>query len=50
MPTILEVMQTRIGMNEEHDYAWARTSSYQGGQLLRAAGVVRIKHNDTTAL
>jgi hypothetical protein len=43
-------MTTRIGENEEHDYSWARTSSYQGGKLLRAKGVVRIKHNDTTAL
>lgn len=43
-------MTTKIGVNEEHDYSWARTSSYQGAQLLRAKGVVRIKHNDTTSL
>jgi capsid protein len=43
-------MTTKIGQNEEHDYSWARTSSYQGGKLLRAAGVVRIKHNDTASL
>jgi hypothetical protein len=43
-------MQTRIGQNEEHDYSWARTTSYQAAKLLRAGGVVRIKHNDTAAL
>ncbi len=43
-------MTTKVGTNEEHDYSWARTSSYQGAKLLRAAGVVRMKHNDTTAL
>lgn len=43
-------MNSKIGQNEEHDYSWARTSSYQGGKLIRAAGVVRIKHNDTASL
>ena len=43
-------MVTKIGVNEEHDYSWARTSSYQGAQLLRAAGVIRMKHNDTASL
>jgi hypothetical protein len=43
-------MQTRIGMNEEHDYSWARTTSYQGAKLLRAGGICRIKHNDTASL
>lgn len=43
-------MVTKVGMNEEHDYSWARTSSYQGAQMLRAAGIVRVKHNDTSAL
>ena len=43
-------MQTRIGENEEHDYSWARTSAYQGSKALQAAGIIRVKHNDTTAL
>jgi hypothetical protein len=43
-------MRTAIGRNEEHDYSWARVSAAQGSALLRAGGVVRIKHNDTAAL
>ena len=43
-------MQTRVGANEEHDYSWARTSAYQGAKALQVGGIVRIKHNDTSAL
>lgn len=43
-------MQTKVGVNEEHDYSWARTSAYQGAKMIQAGGVIRIKHNDTAAL
>lgn len=43
-------MQTRVGVNEEHDYSWARTSAYQGAKMLLDEGVFEMKHNDTTAL
>lgn len=43
-------MVTKVGVNEEQDYSWARTSAYQGGKMLQAAGVVKLVHNDTTGL
>lgn len=43
-------IQTKVGENEEHDYSWARATSYQGAKLLQMGGVVRLKHDDTAAL
>lgn len=43
-------MQTKIGVNDEHDYSWARTSAYQGAKLLLSAGVVQINHDDSAAI
>lgn len=43
-------MVTKVGVNEEQDYSWARTSAYQGAKMLQTAGVVKVLHNDTTAL
>lgn len=43
-------MQTKIGVNDEHDYSWARTSAYQGSKALQVGGIVRMLHNDTAAL
>jgi hypothetical protein len=43
-------MTTKVGVNDEHDYSWARTTSYQGAKKLRDLGIVRIKHNDTASL
>lgn len=43
-------MVTKVGMNDEQDYSWARTSAYQGSKALQVAGVVKLVHNDTTAL
>lgn len=42
--------KTAIGYNEEHDYSWAYSRSYQGAKLLQNGGVYKMKHNDTTAL
>lgn len=43
-------MVTKVGQNDEQDYSWARTSAYQGSKALQVAGVVKLIHNDTTAL
>lgn len=43
-------MLTRVGENEEQDYSWARATSYQGSQYLQLGGIVKMPHNDTTAL
>lgn len=43
-------MRSEIGRNGEHDYSWARTSTSQGAKLLQTAGVVKMVHDDTTAL
>lgn len=43
-------LQTKIGENEEHDYSWARASSYQGSKALQLAGIVELLHDDTAAL
>ena len=43
-------MVTKVGTNDEQDYSWARTSAYQGTKELQKAGIVKIVHNDTTAL
>jgi len=43
-------MVTKIGQNDEQDYSWARTSAYQGAKALQVSGIVKIVHNDTTAL
>lgn len=43
-------MVTKVGQNDEQDYSWARTSAYQGAKALQVGGIVKILHNDTTAL
>lgn len=43
-------MQTRIGVDEEQDYSWARTTAYQGAKALLTAGIVQLNHDDTAAL
>lgn len=43
-------MQTMIGENQEHNYSWARSSAFQAAKAIQAGGIIRIKHNDTTAL
>jgi hypothetical protein len=43
-------MVTKVGNNDEQDYSWARTSAYQGAKALQLPGIVKIVHNDTTAL
>jgi hypothetical protein len=42
-------MQTKIGVNEEQDYSWARTSSFQGSKMLLDEGTVIWAHDDTAA-
>ena len=43
-------MVTKVGVNEEQDYSWARTSAYQGAKELQIGGIVKMLHNDTTQL
>lgn len=43
-------MVTKVGQNDEQDYSWARTSAYQGAKSLQVGGIVKLVHNDTTAL
>ena len=43
-------MVTKVGTNDEQDYSWARTSAYQGAKSLQLGGIVKMLHNDTTAL
>lgn len=43
-------MSTKVGQNDEQDYAWARTSAYQAAKLLLANGVILINHDDTASL
>lgn len=43
-------MMSKIGENDEQDYSWARTSTYQGSKAVQLAGIIKIVHNDTTAL
>lgn len=43
-------IQTKVGENDEHDYSWARATSYQGSKALQLGGIVELLHNDTTAL
>lgn len=43
-------MQTKVGQNEEQDYAWARTSAYQGAKMLIDEGVVKMVHDDTATI
>lgn len=38
-------IEAKIGMDEEQDYSWARTSAYMGGVLLQNSGVVVINHD-----
>lgn len=38
-------IQAKIGMDEEQDYSWARTTAYMGGVLLQNSGVVVINHD-----
>lgn len=39
--------KTAIGYNEEHDYSWAYSRSYQGAKLLQNGGVYKFTHDDT---
>ncbi len=41
---------TRIGVQEEQDYSWARTTAYMGGKMLQGGGVVILAHDDTAAI
>lgn len=43
-------LQTKIGENDEHDYSWARATSYQGSKAIQLGGIVEMLHNDTSAL
>lgn len=43
-------IQTKVGENEEHDYSWARATSYQGAKALQLAGIVKLVHDDTASL
>lgn len=43
-------MQTKVGVNDEQDYSWARTSAFQGSKMLQTAGVVLMAHDDTASL
>lgn len=43
-------MQNKTGVDEQHDYSWARSSSYQGSKLLQAGGVVQINHDDSVVV
>lgn len=43
-------MVTKVGENDEQDYSWARTSAYQGAKAIQGGGIVKMPHNDTTAL
>jgi len=43
-------MTTKVGVNDEQDYSWARCSAYQGAKALQLAGIVKLVHNDNTAL
>ncbi len=38
-------IEAKIGMDEEQDYSWARTTAYMGGVLLQNSGVVVINHD-----
>lgn len=48
------LMQTEAnivsGYNEEDDYSYARATSYQGAQLILAAGCIEYLHDDTAAV
>lgn len=43
-------MQTKVGENEEHDYSWARATSYQGAKALQLGGIIEFVHDDTASL
>lgn len=38
-------IEAKIGMDDEQDYSWARTTAYMGGVLLQNSGVVVINHD-----
>lgn len=38
-------IDAKVGVDEEQDYSWARTSIYMGPKLLQNSGVVVINHN-----
>jgi hypothetical protein len=38
-------MDSKVGMDEEQDYSWARTSVYMGSKLLQNSGVVVWNHD-----
>jgi hypothetical protein len=42
-------MHSKVGQNDEQDYSWARTTSYQGSKLLIDEGVFILHHDDTAA-
>lgn len=43
-------IKTDIGYNGEHDYSYARHTLYHGAKILQNAGILRVNHNDTTAI
>lgn len=43
-------IKTDIGYNGEHDYSYARHTLYHGSKILQNAGILRVNHNDTTAI
>ena len=43
-------MMTRIGIQDEQDYSWARTTAYMGAQMLQTGGVVIMVHDDTATI
>lgn len=40
-------IDSKIGVNEEHDYSWARCSLFHGAKLLQNTGVIRMIHDDS---
>jgi hypothetical protein len=43
-------MMTKIGIKDEQDYSWARTSSYMGAKMIQGGGVVILAHDDTATI
>lgn len=40
-------IDSKIGVNDEHDYSWARCTLFHGAKLLQNSGVVRMIHDDS---
>jgi hypothetical protein len=34
-----------VGYNDEHDYSYARASSFMGSKLLQNTGIVNVNHD-----